>query len=111
MKLTHHRQLIRPRHRFATSQSGVDEKETIVVELEHEGLVGRGEVLPSELYGQSLEASEAALDAVPALLGDDPFAVESILRRLIDGHDGQRAAVAAVDSALYDWIGRRLAFC
>ena len=86
MKLTHHRQLIRPRHRFATSQSGVDEKETIVVELEHEGLV----------------------DAVPALLGDDPFAVESILRRLIDGHDGQRAAVAAVDSALHDWIGRRL---
>lgn len=108
MKLTHTRQVLRPRYRFATSQGGVDEKETIVVRLEHEGTVGLGEAVPSALYGQSLAATEAALDASAALLGDDPFAIEPIVTRLVQAHDDQRAAVAAVDSALHDLVARRL---
>jgi L-alanine-DL-glutamate epimerase-like enolase superfamily enzyme len=84
MKLSYHRQTLRPRYRFATSQGGVDEKETIVVALEHDGITGFGEVVPSALYGQSLETSEAALDGMSDLLGDDPFALESIVRRLIE---------------------------
>jgi L-alanine-DL-glutamate epimerase-like enolase superfamily enzyme len=108
MKLTHIRQRLRPRYRFATSQGGVDELDTIVVRIEHDGTVGYGEVVPSALYGQSLETSEAALDAMAAELGDDPFALESVLARLVDRHDDQRAAMAGVDSALHDWVGRRL---
>jgi len=108
MKLSYRRQTLRPRFRFATSQGGVDEKETIVVTLEHDGIVGFGEVVPSALYGQSLEDSEAALDGMSDLLGDDPFALESITARLIKRYDAQRAAIAAVDSALHDWVGKRL---
>lgn len=108
MKLSHRRQTLRPRYRFATSQGGVDEKETIVVTLEHEGIEGLGEVVPSALYGQTLEASEQALGGMGEALGEDPFALESIIGRLIERHDEQRAAIAAVDSALYDWIGKRL---
>jgi len=108
VKLTWHRQNLRLRHRFATSQYGVDEKETIVVELEHEGVTGYGEVAPSRLYGQTLESSEAALSGCARLLGDDPFALDTILRRLLDTWDGQRAAIAGVDSALHDWIAKRL---
>lgn len=108
MKLTWQRQRMRPRHRFATSQGGVDEKETIVVRLEHDGLVGLGEVVPSVLYGQSLESSEAALPAMADELGDDPFALDPIVERLVAAHDDQRATIAAVESALYDWCGKRL---
>ncbi len=108
MELNHRRQTLRPRYRFATSQGGVDEKETIVVTLERGGIVGFGEVVPSALYGQTLEASEAALDGMSDLLGDDPFALEAITARLIERYDAQRAAIAAVDSALHDWIGKRL---
>ena len=108
MKISHRRQQLRPRHRFATSQWGIDEKETIVVTLEHEGITGLGEAVPSSLYGQSLEASEQALGEMGEWLGQDPFAVESIVARLIQRYDAQRAAIAAVDSALYDWIGNRL---
>ncbi|MGD8452347.1 MAG: dipeptide epimerase [Phycisphaerae bacterium] len=108
MRLTYTRQRIRPRHRFATSQGGIDEKETLVVRLESEGVVGWGDVVPSALYGQSLESSAAALNGMADLLGDDPFAVETILGRLLDAFDDQRAAIAGMDSALYDWIGRRL---
>ena len=108
MKLTWRRQRIRPRHRFATSQGGVDEKQTIVVSVEHDGLVGNGEVVPSSVYGQTLESSEAALAAMTDCLGDDPFAIEPIVQHLIEAHDGQRAAIAGVEAALYDWCGRRL---
>jgi L-alanine-DL-glutamate epimerase-like enolase superfamily enzyme len=106
--LTHYRQTLRPRHRFATSQGGIDEKETIVVRLEHAGTTGWGEAVPSALYGQTLEASEAALDAMRPLLGDDPLEIEPILQRVLAAHDAQRAAVCALDSALHDWAGRRL---
>lgn len=108
MKLTHYRQELRPRHVFATSQGSVDYKQTIVVQLEHEGITGLGEVVASALYGQTLEACEAALDSMLPLLGDDPFALESIIARLIARHGDQQAAIAGVDSALHDWIGKRL---
>ncbi len=108
MKLTWQRQTIRPRHRFATSKWGVAEKETIVVFLENDGAVGMGEIVPSALYGQSLESSERALADMEPLLGDDLFQVEPILERLIASHDTQRAAIDGVHAAIYDWIGKRL---
>ncbi len=108
MKLTWQRQKLRARHRFATSQGGIDEKETLVVRLEHDGLIGWGEVVPSALYGQSLKASERVLEEAGGLLGDDPFEIEPIVRRLVERFDAQRAAIAAIDSALHDWVGRRL---
>ena len=108
MKLTWSRQHLVPKHRFATSQGGVDEKQTIVVRLEHDQLIGLGEAAPSQLYGQSLESTEAALARMGPLLGEDPFAIEPILSRLIEHHDRQRAAIGAVDSALHDWVAKRL---
>lgn len=108
MKLTWKRQTIRPRHRFATSQWGVDEKETIIVQLEHDGVTGCGEAVPSELYGQTLESCETTLAAAGKLLGDDPFEIEPIVQRLIAAHDDQRATIDAIDAALHDWCGKRL---
>ena len=108
MTLTWQRQNIRPRHRFATSQWGVDEKETIIVRVEHDGLTGLGEAVPSTLYGQTLESSEAALGAMARLLGDDPFAIEPITTRLLAAHNDQRAAIDGVDAVLHDWCGKRL---
>lgn len=108
MNLTWTRQRIRPRHRFATSQWSVDEKETIVVQLEHAGVTGWGEAVPTSLYGQSLDATEAVFGQMADELGDDPFAIEPIMTRLLAKYDDQRAALAAIDSALHDWCGRRL---
>jgi L-alanine-DL-glutamate epimerase-like enolase superfamily enzyme len=108
MKLSWHRQTIRPRHRVATSGWGTDEKETIIVELEHDGVVGLGECVPSELYGQTLESCEATLAVVPQLLGNDPFAIEPIIQRLIAAYDSQRATLDGLDAALHDWCGKKL---
>jgi L-alanine-DL-glutamate epimerase-like enolase superfamily enzyme len=109
VKLRWRRQPLRPKYRFATAQGSVDEKETIVVDLEHDGVTGMGEVVPSRLYGQTLESSEAALAHIAADSQiSDPFAIESIVEFLIREHDDQRAVIAGMDSALHDWIGKRL---
>ena len=108
MRLSWNRQHIRPRHRFATSQWATDEKETIVVQLEHDGIIGYGEAVPSALYGQSLESSEQALTEMKDLLTGDPFEIEPTLACLLVSHDNQRAAIDAVDAALHDWCGKRL---
>jgi L-alanine-DL-glutamate epimerase-like enolase superfamily enzyme len=108
MKLTWRRQTLRTRHTWATAKSSLSEKETIVVTLEHEGIRGMGEATPSPLFHQSLEASERALEEMQPLLGDDPFAVHEIVARLIEHCDASRDAIAAVENALHDWIGRRL---
>jgi L-alanine-DL-glutamate epimerase-like enolase superfamily enzyme len=109
MKLTWRRQRLRPKYRFQTSQGAVDEKETLVACLEHDGVTGSGEAAPSKLYGQTLESTEAAFERLADELGDDPFAIDAILSRCIARCDGQRAAIAAVDNALHDWVGKKLA--
>jgi len=81
---------------------------TLVVEIEHDGVVGIGEGSPVDYHGETTEAmlSEAERD-VPALLGDDPFALEAVMRRLrSEGLMG--GTRMAVDGALHDWIGKRL---
>ena len=108
MKLTWQRLNIRPRHRFATSQWGGDERETLIVCIEHDGVTGLGEAVPSTLYGQTLESCEATLAAMKPLLGDDPFAIEPITTRLLAAHNDQRAAIDGVNAALHDWCGKRL---
>jgi L-alanine-DL-glutamate epimerase-like enolase superfamily enzyme len=55
-----------------------------------------------------VERTIDSINADPALLGDDPFAITPVVGRLIERFNDQRAAIAAVDAALHDWVGRRL---
>jgi L-alanine-DL-glutamate epimerase-like enolase superfamily enzyme len=79
-----------------------------LVRIEHEGIEGLGEASPSHYYGESRELAEAALDLWAPHLGDDPFALEAIERRLSVVLHGQHAAHAAIEMALHDWIGKKL---
>jgi len=96
------------RHPFTIARSSTTAKQTLLVELEHEGIVGLGEAVPTNYYGQTIDSSEAALEGISRWLGDDPFQLERILSRCVERFDDQLAAVSAVDSALHDWIGKRL---
>ena len=80
----------------------------LLVRLEHEGIEGLGEAAPSRYYGESRALAVAALDAWTPHLGDDPFALEALGRRLDGVLKGQWAARAALDMALHDWLGKKL---
>jgi len=79
-----------------------------LVRIEHDGLEGLGEASPSHYYGETRALVEGALEEWAPHLGDDPFALEAIERRLHGVLQGHEAAHAAIDMALHDWIGKKL---
>jgi len=108
MRLSWYRQRLRLKHPFRIARGIEVEKETIVVRIEHEGLAGFGEVVPTAYYGQSLESAERALEQMEPILGEEPFKVQHIVDCLVRHFPDQSAAVAGVDAALHDWVGKRL---
>ncbi len=79
-----------------------------LVRIQHHGVEGLGEAAPSHYYGESHALVAQALDEWAPHLGDDPFALDAIERRLKAVLQGNRAAHAALEMALHDWIGKRL---
>jgi L-alanine-DL-glutamate epimerase-like enolase superfamily enzyme len=78
----------------------------VQVELEHDGVVARGEAAPVYYRGETVETAAAFLSEAAGALdgGEDPFELEAILGRL----EGDAAGRSALDAALHDWVGRRL---
>jgi L-alanine-DL-glutamate epimerase-like enolase superfamily enzyme len=103
--LSHRAATLRLQEPFSISRATDEEVEEIFVELELDGIVGYGEASPQEVYGESVESAAAFLDGAEELLGDDPFALEEIQRRLAE-KSGEMAAKAALDSALHDLCGK-----
>ena len=93
---------------FGIARGSRTTQSVVQVELEHDGVVGRGEASPVYYRGESVQSAlDFLASAAPPLVGEDPFALEDIEERLEDV-DGQAAGKAALDAALHDWIGRRL---
>ena len=93
---------------FGISRGSRTNQTVVEVELEHDGVVGRGEASAVYYRGESIDAVVEFLTVTaPPLVGDDPFALEAIEERLEDV-DGVMGAKSALDAALHDWIGKRL---
>ena len=90
---------------FTISRSAQDTADVVWVELEHGGHTGYGEAAPIERYGESAESALAFVESVAPLVGDDPFPLEEIGRRLAE-RPGEQAAKAALDAALHDLCGK-----
>lgn len=88
---------------FVISRGASDAEEVVVVTVEHDGVVGRGEAAPSERYDESVASTLAYVEAHGWRLGDDPFALEEIFAQL---PPREYAARAAIDAALHDLQGK-----
>lgn len=80
----------------------------VLTRITHEGVTGIGEAAPSEHYGEYRETVMAALKLLGNELGDDPFALDDIFKRLNHAIRLNPSAKAALDMALYDLIGKLL---
>ena len=107
MDLTYRTVTVRLEQPFTISRSTSVEEEVLQVEIEHDGTSGYGEAQPQEVYGETTASAAAFFDEAADLLGDDPFALETIDRRLKE-RPGEHAAKAAVDAALHDLCGKLL---
>lgn len=91
---------------FTISRGSRDLARNILVEIHHEGVVGRGEGAPNSRYGQDQESSLQALSEFELPTEILPFHLAEIVGRFTAHHPTQRAARCALEMALWDWIGQ-----
>lgn len=108
MQLRHEPLDVTTVYEFRIAVGGSSGHANTLVRLSHDGVEGWGEASPSHYYGENRRLVEAALDTWAPHLGEDPFAIGAIERRLHDVLRGHRAAHAAIEMALHDWVGKRL---
>lgn len=93
------------RHTFRLARGDSDSRRVLIVEIEADGLVGRGEAAPIARYGQDAVSAARAAETMVARLGDHrAFDSAAALAAVA----AEPAAAAAVDMALRDLAGKRL---
>jgi L-alanine-DL-glutamate epimerase-like enolase superfamily enzyme len=97
------------RHTWTTTMSSSEYRDTVQVEYRRDGIVGYGEGAPIVRYKESPEAAKQAIEAISAeITTGDPRMYGKYLgriRRALGEH--QHAAMAAVDIAIFDWLGKK----
>jgi L-alanine-DL-glutamate epimerase-like enolase superfamily enzyme len=92
---------------FVISRDSTDIADVVHVSLTYDGVTGWGEAAPIDRYDESAASALAFVEEHGALVGDDPFALEEIGRRLSEV-PGEHAAKSALDAALHDLQGKLL---
>src|SRR3954471_10492891 len=90
---------------FTIARGSQDTADVVEVEIRHEGVSGFGEAAPIDRYNESAESALAFVQSVADDLGDDPFALEEVMRGL---PAEEFAGRAAIDAALHDLTGKLL---
>ena len=97
------------RHTWTTTMSSSATRDTLHTQYDRDGITGYGEGAGIVRYQQSALSGQKALEALlPLIVSADPWSYEKLLKELDRRLPGQRAALAAVDLALLDWLGKRL---
>jgi L-alanine-DL-glutamate epimerase-like enolase superfamily enzyme len=97
------------RHTFTIARGSQDVSPVVIAELEHDGITGTGEASPSGFYGEDTASVEAALLGISGwLTSQDPLHYRHVLEEASGRLGKNRAALCALDLALFDWVGRKL---
>jgi L-Ala-D/L-Glu epimerase / N-acetyl-D-glutamate racemase len=104
--LIRHRPLdLRLRHTFRIARGASDVRENLLVEVEHEGRVGRGEAAPIKRYAEDRASAAAAVEQMSQGLRDPRAFATAAGEAAVAG---QRSAEAALDMALHDLAAQRM---
>ena len=97
------------RHTFRIAREASDKRKNVLLKLtDEDGVYGLGEAAPSVYYNQTAESVQERLRGMSESDFEDPYLREKILERAEGILGEQRSALAAVDMALHDWLGKRL---
>ena len=98
------------RHTWTTTMSSSAYRDTVNVQYLRDGVTGYGEGAPIIRYKEYPQQAMQAIDAIKGQIqAGDPWKYEKTIagiRRALGDH--QRAAMAAVDIAIFDWLGKKL---
>ena len=78
IQLRHHTVDLELRHTFRLARGGSDSRRILVVEIEHDGLIGRGEAAPIARYGQDAASAERAAIASISCASKPPVSTVTV---------------------------------
>lgn len=93
---------------FTIATSSRTTTPTMMVELVGDGIIGYGEASMPPYLGETQETAAAFLQKIDMARYPDPFLVQDILADVDALVVGNRAAKAAFDIALHDWLGKKM---
>jgi L-alanine-DL-glutamate epimerase-like enolase superfamily enzyme len=96
------------RHAFTIATASRTSTPGMLVEVEHDGVIGYGEASMPPYLGETQASAAAFLALIDLGRFPDPFQLGEILPAIDALAPGNTAAKAAVDIALHDWIGKKL---
>lgn len=101
---------LRTAHPFGISYGTSEICDNVLVRLRYEDFEGLGEAAPASYHDESIETVNAVLAMWQKenILGDDPFAIVQVSKRLDASIAGHQSAKAAVEMALHDLVGKLL---
>jgi L-alanine-DL-glutamate epimerase-like enolase superfamily enzyme len=105
MNLRHRPLDLKLRHTFRIARGASDVRQNVLVELEDDGRIGRGEAAPIKRFGEDQASAARAVAAMAGRLADPRVFADAAARAAVPG---QASAEAAVDVALYDLAAQRM---
>ncbi|MBX9686131.1 MAG: dipeptide epimerase [Candidatus Obscuribacterales bacterium] len=99
---------LRTRHPFGISYGSSSDSINVLLKMRFAEFEGFGEASPASYHSESPATVMTVLEEIRQkdLLGDDPFAIEEICRRMDKAIAGNYSAKSAVEMALQDLCGK-----
>jgi L-alanine-DL-glutamate epimerase-like enolase superfamily enzyme len=98
------------RHTWTTTMSSSEFRDTLHLRYTRDGITGYGEGACIVRYKEDAKSAQAAVNSVQNLLvSADPWHVEELETEIWKQVPGEWAGKSAIDIALMDWTGKKLA--
>lgn len=98
------------RRTWTTTMSSSEYRDTVQLHYSRDGFSGYGEGAPIIRYQETPESAQKAIESIAGqITAGDPSTYQKLLAQVRKAlGPGQHAAMAAVDIAIFDWLGKRL---
>lgn len=98
------------RHTWTTTMSSSEYRDTVQFQYQRDGVTGYGEGAPIIRYQEYPKQAMQAIDAISSqITAGDPWMYQKFLAQVRAALGNQQhAAMAAVDIAIFDWLGKKL---
>lgn len=101
---------LRTKHPFGISYGSSSDSLSVLVRLKYGEYEGFGESAPASYHSESISTVLAVLEDFKKkdILGDDPFAIEAVMKRMDKAIAGNASAKAGIEMAMQDICGKIL---
>lgn len=99
---------LRTKHPFGISYGSSSDSYNVLVKLRYGEWEGFGEASPASYHSESIATVLAVLEDFQKrdILGDDPFAIEAVMKRMDKAVAGNNSAKSGIEMAMQDICGK-----